>query len=144
MKKIIKSLLFLFFVIFVSYNLNFGPLGVLVFSLSAYLLYKIPFFLKRYFSKKLEEIKEEKEFQKQLRRQAQTKEVLGKAENKAHIELVNAQTQALIKQMKAGVQVQNELKEKYKEITALGDTTFNDMKKEIEKMSVDPKTNFNL
>lgn len=144
MKKIIKILCFLFFIIFVSYNLNFGPLGVIVFGLSVYLIYKIPFLLKRYFSKKLEERKEEKEFQKQLRRQAQTKEILGKAENKAHIELVNAQTQALIGQMKAGAQVQSELKEKYKEITALGDTTFNDMKKEIEKMSVDPKTNFNL
>lgn len=119
-----------------EYTLSFGLL--------VYLIYKIPFLLKRYFIKKLEEIKEEKEFQKQLRRQAQTKEILGKAENKAHIELVNAQTQALIKQMKAGAQVQSELKEKYKEITALGDTTFNDMKKEIEKMSVDPKTNFNL
>lgn len=113
----------------------------------SFIVFSGKFFLnlvKQKISSLIAERKEEKEFQKQLRRKAQEEEALGRARNKAHIELIGAQTRALIEQMKAGEQVQNQLLSKYHEINAMGDNTFNDMKKEIEKMSSNPKMNFNL
>lgn len=93
---------------------------------------------------KLRDAREEKEFQKNLRREVQREEALGMARNKASLELMREQTESLIRQIKAGGQVQNELRVKYQEITSLGDKSFDDMKKEIQALSSNKKLDFKL
>ena len=100
--------------------------------------------MKRYFSKKHEEKTEERLFKKQLRWKVEEEEAIGKAKNKAKIELLTEQTNALIAQMKAGGQVHGQLLDNFKELTALGDSSYEYLKKEIESMPTMKNTNFNL
>jgi uncharacterized protein YlxW (UPF0749 family) len=95
-------------------------------------------------SSSLAERADEKEFQKQLRRKAQEEEILGKARNKAHIELLESQTKALISQQKAGQDMQKELIQKYHELTGLGDSSYEYLKKEIRNMPSMKNVDFNL
>lgn len=97
-------------------------------------------FLKSWWNNK----KEHKAWEKNLARQAKEIEVLGKAQNKVKIDALEAETKALIARIKAGEQVQDQLFSKFNELTAIGDKSYDYLKKEIQNMPSMKNVNFNL
>lgn len=88
---------------------------------------------KKKISYTIAERQEEKDFQKNLRREAERERVLSRARNEASIELIRENTNSLIAQARAGAHIEAELHAKRKELIAYENEEFDDLVKKIDK-----------
>lgn len=88
---------------------------------------------KKKISYSIAERQEEKDFQKNLRREAERERVLSRARNEASIELIHENTNSLIAQARAGAHIEAELHAKRKELIAYENEEFDDLVKKIDK-----------
>ena len=75
--------------------------------------------------------REEKEWKIQLRRKIEEERALMQVRNESTIQLIEANTRALIEQAKKGDEVRLQLLENYHKLDQLGDSSFNKLKNEI-------------
>jgi hypothetical protein len=87
-------------------------------------------------STRIRDAREEKEWKKNLAREIERERALGRVRNESTIQLIEANTRALIEQAKAGQEVQQELLENYHKLDALGDSSFNKLKNEIKGLKI--------
>lgn len=87
-------------------------------------------------STRVRDAREEKEWKKNLAREIERERELGRVRNESTIQLMEANTRALIEQAKAGKEVQRELLESYHKLDQLGDSSFNKLKNEIKGLKI--------
>lgn len=87
-------------------------------------------------STRVRDAREEKEWKKNLEREIERERELGRVRNESTIQLMEANTRALIEQAKAGKEVQRELLESYHKLDQLGDSSFNKLKNEIKGLKI--------
>lgn len=95
-------------------------------------------------STRIRDAREEKEWKKNLAREIERERALGQVRNESTIQLIEANTRALIEQAKAGQQVQNELLANYHKLDQLGDSSFNKLKNEIKGLKIMKGEDFTL
>lgn len=76
--------------------------------------------------------KEEKKWRIELQRKIDEERALMQVRNESTIQLIEANTRALIEQAKAGEEVRLQLLENYHKLDQLGDSSFNKLKNEIK------------
>jgi F0F1-type ATP synthase membrane subunit b/b' len=87
-------------------------------------------------STRVRDAREEKEWKRNLEREIERERELGRVRNESTIQLIEANTRALIDQAKAGKEVQRELLENYHKLDVLGDSSFNKLKSEIKGLKI--------
>ena len=87
-------------------------------------------------STRVRDAREEKEWKRNLEREIERERALGRVRNESTIQLIEANTRALIEQAKAGQQVQHELLANYHKLDQLGDNSFNKIKNEIKGLKI--------
>jgi hypothetical protein len=90
------------------------------------------------------ERKSHKAFIKSVAQEAHKIKVIGEANAHVKAKELEAETKALIARVKAGDELQGQLVSKFHELTAMGDSTYDYLKKEIQSMPAMKNTNFNL
>lgn len=95
-------------------------------------------------STRIRDAREEKEWRKNLAREIERERALGQVRNESTIQLIEANTRALIEQARAGQQVQQELLTNYHKLDQLGDASFNKLKNEIKGLQIMKGEDFSL
>ncbi len=95
-------------------------------------------------STRIRDAREEKEWRKNLAREIERERALGQVRNESTIQLIEANTRALIEQARAGQQVQQELLANYHKLDQLGDASFSKLKNEIKGLQIMKGEDFTL
>lgn len=95
-------------------------------------------------STRIRDAKEEKEWKKNLAREIERERALGRVRNESTIQLIEANTRALIEHARAGQQVQQELLANYHKLDQLGDASFSNLKNEIKGLQIMKGEDFTL
>lgn len=93
---------------------------------------------------RVRDAREEREWKRNLAREIERERALMQVRNESSIQLIEANTRALIERARAGQQVQQELLAGYHKLDQLGDASFNKLKNEIRGLKIMQGEDFTL